>query len=56
MDKQEIISNLLSSIMKHCIDMKYTLDENELDESVKSRLAFEIFYVKFAIQNIEYYL
>lgn len=56
MGKQEIISNLLSSIMEHCIDMKYTLDEHEFDESVKIRLAFEFFYIKFAIKNIEYYL
>lgn len=56
MDKQEIINDLLSNIMQHCIDMKYTLDEHKFDESVKSRLAFEIFYIKFAIQNIEYYL
>ncbi len=60
MDKMETIINSLDTIMEHCTDIKAILkdgaDVKEVDSSIKSRLVFEMFYIKFAIQNIEYYL
>lgn len=60
MDKMETIINSLDTIVEHCTDIKAVLkdeaDIKEFNGSMKSRLVFEMFYIKFAIQNIEYYL
>lgn len=60
MDKMETIINSLDTIVENCTDIKAVLkdgaDIKEFNGSMKSRLVFEMFYIKFAIQNIEYYL
>lgn len=60
MDKMETIINSLDTIVEHCTDIKAVFKDGEniekLDSDIKSRLVFEMFYIKFAIQNIEYYL
>lgn len=60
MSKSKIIISLLDDITEHCVDMRETVEkvanEDRIDEDIKKRLLFQIFYLKFAIQNIEYYL
>lgn len=58
MSKSKIIISLLNDITEHCVDMRETVEEvkDRIDEDIKNRLLFKIFYLKFAIQNIEYYL
>lgn len=60
MNKSDIIISLLNDITEHCIDMRETVEEvtneDRIDEDIKERLQFKIFYLKLAIQSIEYYL
>lgn len=60
MSESEIIINLLNDITEHCVDMRETIEEvkneDRINEDIKKRLLFKTFYLKLAIQNIEYYL
>lgn len=60
MSESEIIINLLNDITEHCVDMRETVEEvrneDRIGEDIKKRLLFKTFYLKLAIQNIEYYL
>lgn len=60
MNKSQTIISLLNDITEHCADMRETIEEVEnedrIGEDIKARLLFKTFYLKLAIQNIEYYL
>ena len=60
MNKQAILFNLIDSIGQHLGDMKETIEEvtsaENIDKGIKERLLFKLFYLKLAVNNIEYYL